>query len=237
LKSKQLPFRFFAAYRELANVGNAGSRVFDVLETAIEHSVENMPKLHGKTVIAIDTSGSMRSAISSKSSVTCADIAKLLAVMGAKICDDVIVYNFDTEIDKLHYTNRGGIISTSMAIETRGGGTNISLPLQKMLADNIHADRLIILSDNEINSSWEGRFGWYGAVQPCQPLADEYRRKFNKDFWVHAIDLQGYGTQQFVGSKTNIIAGWSEKLLEFINLAEKGIDTQVKTIEEYGNED
>ena len=70
-------------------------------------------------------------------------------------------------------------------------------------------------------------------MTPCQPLADEYRRKINKDFWVHAIDLQGYGTQQFVGAKTNIIAGWSEKLLEFINLAEQGIDTQVKAIENY----
>lgn len=241
LKSKQLPFRFFSAYREIANVSNAGSRVFDTLETAIEHSIENMPKLHGKTIIAIDTSGSMTHPISSRSSIACADIAKLLAVMGAKICDDVIVYNFDTKIEKLHYTNRGGIISTTMAIETMGGGTNISLPLQKMLSDNIHADRLIILSDNEINQSWNGSnygsFWGYGyTAKPCQPLADEYRRKLNKDFWVHAIDLQGYGTQQFVGAKTNIIAGWSEKLLEFINLAEQGINTQIKAIEEYGNE-
>lgn len=235
LKSKQLPFRFFSAYRELANVANAGSRVFDTLETAIEHSVENMPKLHGKTVIAIDTSGSMTFPTSSKSSIACADIAKLLAVMSAKICDDVILYNFDNNIYKFHYTNRGGIISTAMAITTNGGGTNISLPLQKMLSENIHADRLIILSDNEINSSWNGRLGglWYGTVRPCQPLADEYRRKLNKDFWVHAIDLQGYGTQQFVGKNTNIIAGWSEKLLEFINLAEQGIDTQVNAIENY----
>lgn len=30
-----------------------------------------------------------------------------------------------------------------------------------------------------------------------------------------------------------IIAGWSEKLLAFIDLAEKGIDTQVKAIENY----
>lgn len=238
LRSKQLPFRFFSAYRELVNVPNAGSRVFDTLEIALEHSIENMPKLHGKTVIAIDTSGSMDSRITSKSTTTCADIAKLLAVMSAKICDDVIVYNFDTQIQKLHYTNRNGIISTAMAIQTLGGGTNIALPLEKMLDENIQADRLIMLSDNEINSSWNGASygGWWGlttTVKPCQPLADEYRAKFNKDFWVHAIDLQGYGTQQFVGSKTNIIAGWSEKLLEFINLAESGIDNQVKAIENY----
>lgn len=233
LKSKQLPFRFFSAYRELQNVSNAGSKVFDTLEIALEHSIENLPKLKGRTVIAIDTSGSMTSPISSKSKVECADIAKLIAVMGAKLCDDVILYNFDTEISKFNYTNRGGIISTSLAINTNGGGTNISLPLQKMLVENVQADRLIILSDNEINTSWDCYSNWFYSSKPCQPLADEYRRKINKDFWVHAIDLQGYGTQQFIGAKTNIIAGWSEKLLEFIDLAEKGIDTQVKAIENY----
>lgn len=240
LRSKLLPFRFFSAYREVADMGNVGSRVLDVLETAIEYSIENMPRLHGKTVIAIDTSGSMTDPISAKSTISCADIAKLIAIMGAKICDDVIVYNFDTKIDKLHYTNRGGIISTAMAVDTKGGGTNISLPLQKMIDECITANRLIIISDNEINSSWNGRLGfWWGdnTVQPCQPLADEYRRKINNDFWVHAIDLQGYGTQQFVGTKTNIIAGWSEKLIEFIDFAEKGIDTQVRAIENYGEAD
>jgi hypothetical protein len=100
-----------------------------------------------------------------------------------------------------------------------------------MLEDNLFVDRLIMLSDNEINTSWEN--GDYWGRNPCQPLADEYRKKINPNLWVHAIDLQGYGTQQFIGKNTNIIAGWSEKLLEFINLCEEGIDTQIKRIENY----
>jgi len=46
-------------------------------------------------------------------------------------------------------------------------------------------------------------------------------------------DLQGYGTQQFFGRKFNLIAGWSEDVLSFIGLAERGIGSLVKTIEEY----
>lgn len=227
LKSKQLPFRFFAAYRELGNVANAGSKVFDVLETAIEYSIENMPKLKGKTVIAIDDSGSMGSPISSKSSIKCEDIAKLLAVMGAKMCDDVILYRFSDNISKLTYSSRGGIIEKALSIKSNWGGTDTTLPLQVMIKNNIQADRLIILSDNEINSG-------YGYT--CQTYADKYRQAINKDLWVHAIDLQGYGTQQFIGKNTNILAGWSERLLEFINLAEQGIDNQVKYIENYKGE-
>ena len=81
-----------------------------------------------------------------------------------------------------------------------------------------------MFSDNEITY-------WYEYT--CQTLVDKYRKTINPNLWVHAIDLQGYGTQQFIGAKTNIIAGWSEKILEFIQLAEEGIDTQVKRINDY----
>ena len=64
-------------------------------------------------------------------------------------------------------------------------------------------------------------------------MADKCRKANNNDFWVHAVDLQGYGTQQFTGPKTNIIAGWSEKLFDFILLAEEGEGNLEKKIQEY----
>lgn len=224
LKSKQLPFRFYAAYTEVAKLPNAGTKVLDVLETAIQYSVENMPKLSGTTVIAIDTSGSMSNLISNKSSVRCVDIARLLAVMASHICDNAIVYSFDTSIHKMQISTHGGIIQTAQSIMYCGGGTDLSLPLHQMCTLPIKADRLLMFSDNEIN---------YRYKSTCQTLADKYRNTINPNLWVHAIDLQGYGTQQFIGAKTNIIAGWSEKILEFIQLAEEGIDTQVKRINDY----
>ena len=102
------------------------------------------------------------------------------------------------------------------------------LPFQKMIDDNIKADRVIILSDNECNSCG----GWYSR-KPVQSIADEYRKASGNDIWVHAIDLQGYGTQQFHGAKTNIIAGWSEKVFDFIQIAEQGEGTLEKSIEQY----
>lgn len=226
LKSKQLPFRFLSAYREMPT--KAYSKAYDVLETAIEYSCENLPKLYGKTVIAIDVSGSMSSTISAKSNVRCSDISCLLGVIASRICDDFVVYTFDDELYHPRITHRSPILETTMRINKCGGGTNLKLPLNKMIHDNIYADRLIILSDNEINHGWYGRYS-----KTCQTLADSYRNTINPNLWVHAIDLQGYGTQQFIGGKTNIIAGWSERVLEFIALAENGIDTQVQKIENY----
>lgn len=95
-----------------------------------------------------------------------------------------------------------------------------------MIDDKINADRIIVLSDNMNNyNSW--------GSKPTQYYADEYRIITNNDIWVHGVDLQGYGTQQFHGAKTNIIAGWSEKVLDFILLAEQGEDTLIQRINNY----
>ena len=222
-RSKQLPFRFLSAYKELENIG--GSRVFDALENAIEASVDNIPKLAGTTVIAVDVSGSMRDTVSEKSKVRCYEIAMLLGLVANKICENSIFYTFNNDIKKYPVSHRSGILETALK-SSCGGGTDMFLPFNKMIADRVKADRIIVLSDNECN-----RGGYWG--KPVQTLADEYRKATGNDIWVHAIDLQGYGTQQFYGAKTNVIAGWSEKVFNFIKLAEQGEGTLEKTIENY----
>ncbi len=221
-RSKQLPFRFLSAYKELGNIG--GSRVFDALENAVEASIANVPAIPGTTVIAVDTSGSMGNVVSAKSKVNCCEIAMTLGLIANKICDDSIFYTFDTDIRKYTFSKRNGILYTAMNCSNPGWGTNMGLVFNKMTSEHIKADRVIILSDNECNS------GYRGTVQS---LADEYRKKTGNDIWVHAIDLQGYGTQQFHGAKTNMIAGWSEKVFDFIRLAEQGEGNLEKAIENY----
>lgn len=222
-RSKQLPFRYLSAYKELENIG--GSRVFDALENAVEASVENMPKLEGTTVIAVDTSGSMSSAISAKSTVKCYEIAMMLGLIANKICENSIFYTFDTAIKKHPVSRRNGVLYTTIHSASCGGGTRMHLPFVAMIQEKINADRVIVISDNECNGGY-----W---SKPVQSLADEYRKLTGNDIWVHAIDLQGYGTQQFHGKKTNVIAGWSEKVFSFIKLAEQGEGNLERTIEQY----
>lgn len=223
-RSRQLPFRFLSAYKELQDIG--GSRVFDALENAVEASIENMPTLTGTTVIAVDVSGSMGQSISANSKIRCCEIAMLLGLMAHRICEDSIFYTFDDSIKKYALSKRNGILYTAMRSPC-GGATYMHLPFEKMIKDGIKADRIIILSDNQCNGS--GRY----TRKTVQALADEYRKKTGNDIWVHAIDLQGYGTQQFHGAKTNIIAGWSEKVLEFVQLAECGEGSLAQMIETY----
>ncbi|MBR4874149.1 MAG: TROVE domain-containing protein [Clostridia bacterium] len=226
-KSRQLPFRFLSAYTQLRGIGD--KKTFDALEAAVDASVDNLPTLPGKTVIAIDVSGSMGSPISTKSQVRCDEIAMMLGMIANRICENSIVYTFENRIRKLDVPTRTGILYATVNHSMCGGGTNMSLPFEQMIKEKIQADRIIILSDNMCNSG-----GTYWNRSTVQSLANEYRATTgNRNFWVHAIDLQGYGTQQFHGERTNIISGWSEKVFDFILLAEKGEGSLEKAVAQY----
>lgn len=255
-KSKQLPFRFFSAYRTLESEHLITPEIHRALETAINASIDNLEKLLGRTLIAVDVSGSMGNKISYKSDIRCADIASLFGAMAHKLCEDATVCYFEASKDLYrdyyermglsfpierfknseecgyrieHYGKYDSILDIALTNSFTGGGTDLSLPMQFALdvdkGKNLKPfNRIIYFSDNECNS---------GLARTVQGLADEYRRKYNKDFWVHGVDLQGYGTQQFCGKNFNLIAGWSDRVLSFISLAETGVGNLIKEIEEY----
>ena len=227
-RSKQLPFRFLSAYKSLDGMRRVGSRAFDALENAVDASIGNIPHIPGTTVIAVDVSGSMGANISAKSDIRCVEIGMMLGLFANRICENSLFYTFDTRIKKYSYSRRAGILDTCLHDAAHGGGTDMGLPFEAMVKDHVDADRVIIISDNECNSG----ICWF-RNKPVQGLADEYRRASGKNIWVHAIDLQGYGTQQFAGAKTNLIAGWSEKVFNFILLAEQGEGTLEKTVAAY----
>nr|WP_316626378.1 TROVE domain-containing protein [uncultured Ruminococcus sp.] len=241
-KSRQLPFRFFSAYRMLEQENLMTPEIHRALENALTVSVENLDTVPGRTLIAVDVSGSMGSCISRKSTVMCSEIAGLLGAMSSRICEDAAVCYFDCpggwsclRGDKgyivEHYGKYDSILEICRKHIFSGGGTRMDLPMKFALEEDKSAsikpfDRVIYFSDNVCNSSSYG-------IKTVQSMVDKYRKKYNPDFWVHGVDLQGYGTQQFCGKNFNLIAGWSDKVLEFILLAEKGIGSLVQTIEEY----
>ena len=241
-KSRQLPFRFYSAYLTLQSQNIMSADVHRALETAIEASVANMEIIPGRTLIAIDVSGSMGSRISKNSEVRCCDVASLLGALASRICEDAEVCYFDaagsysTNGRKGYTVKRYGKFDSILEIcsgsRFYGGGTQMDLPMIYALEEDGSRDikpfdRVIYFSDDECNSYSRG------LERTVQGLADKYRAEYNKDFWVHGVDMQGYGSQQFCGSQFNLIAGWSDSVLPFINLAERGIGSLVSEIAKY----
>ena len=233
LKNKQLPFRYYSAYKVLKSEGIGTSKIYDALEIAIKTSTKNIDRLPGKTLIAADVSGSMTSHISAKSDLACAEVAVLMLSIANYICEETITTTFDNNLYMCNLSTQNGIIANANSIEVNGGGTDITLPLRYLLDKKIFVDRIILLSDNEINIGYSNNMGYGGTKTSCQALVEEYKRRINPNVWVHAIDMQGYGTQQFKGRNVNIIAGWSERVFDFISSVEQGMDSLIDKIGSY----
>lgn len=210
-KSKQLPFRFMTAYENVE-----GNREFtDAISEAMDIAVLNTPHLPGRTLIAIDSSGSMSG-----------DPMKKAAIFGATLAQanknsEVILY--DTRVKVLTVSGRTPVIDIAKKIENEamGGGTATSLVFQYAIQNKKIFDRIIIVSDNE---SWSDG---YGGVQANY---NEYKKMANP--FVYAIDIQGYGTKDVSGGKVFHLTGWSGRLLDFIGKVEEG-DSIIKYIEQY----
>ena len=221
-------------------------QIHTALEKALTASIANMEQIPGRTLIAVDVSGSMSSTISAKSEVRCCDIASLMGAMASRVCKDATVCYFDYTgswsingkdgYRIAQHSKDESVLNIALQNSFSGGGTDMSLPMRYALEQDQKTrakrqahpfDRVIYFSDNMCNHSFDGK------NLPVQSMVDQYRAKYNKNFWVHGIDLQGYGTQQFCGSKFNLIAGWSDAVLPFIMLAERGITTLVDTIAAY----
>jgi hypothetical protein len=106
-----------------------------------------------------------------------------------------------------------------------GGGTNTSAVFD-WATQKGNYDRIIIISDNE---SWQDS-GWRGGGTNTR--YNEYKKSTGTDPFIYAVDIQGHGTKDVEGGKVFHLAGWSDRLLDFIGNAEKG-EILVKYVETF----
>lgn len=213
--SRQLPFRFITAYDNV--MGNR--KLTDAISVAMDIAVSNTPELKGKTLIAVDASGSMSGDPIKKASIFGATLVK------ANTNADLILY--DTKVQELSVSGRTPVIDIAKRIEnaTMGGGTETSLVFRYAYATAKNYDRIIIISDN---ASWN--------ENSVQSSYNEYKESTGTDPFVYAIDIQGYGTKDITGGRVFHLCGWSNRLLDFVGAIEKG-ETLIDYIKNYEPEE
>jgi hypothetical protein len=209
--SKQLPFRFYNAYDNIDN-----QTMLESISKALDISLSSVPKFEGKTLIAIDTSGSMSGDPVKKASILAATLFKSNDA-------DLIQYNSSVSNFKLMKGDSTLTITNQIIEKANGGGTETSLVYKyalKQLEKGVKYDRIIILSDNE---SWlEGKYG-------VQKYYNEYR-KLN-DCFIYCFDLQGYGTKDISSNKAIHLGGYSDRIFDFMKYIEEG-ESLIKLIEQ-----
>ncbi len=231
IKSKQFPYRFFSAYREIEDgtEGFATTQMLEAIETALETSIQNMPKITGKTFLSADNSGSMDNPVSGRSKVMRSEIANLSMAIAAKFCENTICSIFGQSFGLLSFPKTNGAISNMRKITNGmvGHATNGYLTIDYLLQNNIKADRIILFSDEQM-------YDTSGYNNSLYEKLIEYKRKINPKVFVYCFDLAGYGTLQIPEDESNVIqiGGFSDKIFRFMRIFEGEKQTALKKIEE-----
>jgi hypothetical protein len=239
-KSRQLPFRFYSAHRELQQQAFA-SEGLRAVEQALDHSLSNVIKLPGKTFIMSDASGSMSNPLSTKSTLTYKDVAMLMSSMANSISEEATVAIFGQDYKFFTVTPEAPVLQTVQFFNQQhvGHATYLHKPLEALLASKTKVDRIVVFSDMQAYTQRQLGFSGWGrtaeTIRQPQEIINQYRKEVNPDVWVHSVDLTGHSTTQFMGKNVNLMGGWSEKILDYILLAEKGMGTLVEEIQSYTN--
>lgn len=218
-KSGVMPFRIYSAYKSCA--AHASSALWHAMNDALLTSATNLPRLTGRTAVLIDTSASMQDPVSRRSVVHCTDAAAVLGAIVCSMADAAYPFAFAIEVTSINYLDSPlGFIET-LQDTFNVWGTDIEGAVEEIVGRRLDVDRVIILTDNEANDQ----------IGVAQEALDRLRETLGHDVWLHAWDLQGYGTTQFAGEHVTHLAGFSDAALKFIAAAEDGFATQLDAIE------
>lgn len=228
-KSRQFPFRFMSAYRELSIAG-ASSKIMDAVADAMELAVGNVPELPGITFVVSDNSASMGSVLSDKGSVSYKDIANLFAAIAHKKLGTNIVGVFGESYKTVGLSSRNSILANKEVLENTdvGHSTNTYETIDWLTKTKTKVDRIIIFSDMQ---AWDSRC-WDSRINTTQESYDRYCATMGIKPHVYSIDLAGYGTSDFDPKKPQIhlLSGWSEKIFDYILAMETEPDAAMSDI-------
>lgn len=219
-QSKQLPMRFLSAYRNVVSDTFKHS-----IELALQESLNNVPPLKGRTLILIDTSGSMHSPMSDKSELMRWDAAVIFGLALASRCEDAEVVSFSDAQRGYSWTMRrqvGGDSASKVFPAVKGesllrgierwekGGFFIGAGTDTAGAVNRHFDRhdrIVILTDEESQT-----LNVYGRVPASTIKID--------------VNLAGYGHSHTGPETPNLIklAGLTDAMFTLIPSLEAGLN-------------
>lgn len=159
-KSRQFPFRFLAAHRNVPSL-----RWGHALDKALTASLANVPALTGRTLILVDLSGSMQDRAGGRNSdMTRADVAKVFGAGLAMRTDPTLVW-FDTSSGRVDVPAGGSLLRLVESFPRAGGGTNTAAAVARWFAGH---DRVVIVTDEQ--AAYDGYHSVSGSVPASVPM-------------------------------------------------------------------
>lgn len=212
-RSLVMPFRYYTAYKEIekSNISRA-TDIMTAIDDACEIALNNVPKLDGKTLVALDDSGSMTWANGNPNPI---EIGALFSAVLIKVnkCD-FLMFSDDAKYVNINPKDSLMTITKHIISLGGGGGTDFGYPFLKA---RDKYERIIILSDMQ---GWAEESSW-GSTTKAPTAFREYKKKYEVNTHLYSFDLQGYGTLEFPESQVYCMAGFSEKIFDIMKLLEQ----------------
>lgn len=233
LKGKQFPFRYYSAYEMIQKSDvNHQEMILDALQNCMRISLNNMPRLKGKTICLSDNSGSAWGTFNSEyGTVTVATIGNLSSVITAMNSDEGAVCVFGDDIKIIPIHSADGVLSQTQQVNVEGQKVGratengIWIFFKEAIDKKQYWDQIFIYSDMQA-----GHGGLYGlhpeeyADYRCRKvnidvlkLIETYRRKVNPKVNVFSVQTAGYENVVLpeYTYRCNILSGWTGKELLF----------------------
>jgi len=217
LSSKQLPFRFLSAYREIKNMKSKyASAILDALEDAVMCSAKNIKGFGFNTsvVIACDVSGSMQHAISPKSSIFLYDIGLMLAMLLQSQCKNVVSGMFGDTWKTINMPKRNVLANVQEYYRREGEvgySTNGHLVIESLIRKREQVDKIMLFTDTQM---WNSNNTDHSFAKSWSNY-----KKIAPDAKLYLFDLSGYGKQPLNIQQNDVylLAGWSDKIFDILS--------------------
>ena len=223
-KSKQLPFRYLSAYREIEKVNSTQTiMLMNALEAAVKCSASNIEGFDENTrvLLASDVSGSMGSLISSRSTVRNYDIGMVLSMLLRNRCKQVLAGIFGDDWKVVNMPNDNILMATRQLerlCNTVGFSTNGYKVIDWLIENKMVMDKLMMFTDMQMWDS-SGRY---------KEIEDSWRtyKKMAPNAKLYLFDLAGYGQLPLRLAEPDVylIAGWSDRIFDVLSAIDKGED-------------
>ncbi len=211
-QSLVMPFRFTTALEAVtaANLPRSND-VLAALGVAVDFSLRNVPKFPGRTLLALDASGSMMGRPIKIGALFAATLVK---------ANDADLMLFSSDAAYLPVNRRDTTLTLAKFIEgkAQAAATNFHAIFQRARG---HYDRVIILSDMQ---------GWVGHDAPTAAF-ETWKQRYHADPKVFSFDLQGDGTLMFPQRNIFCLAGFSDKTLDTLKQLDDDPAALIRTIE------
>lgn len=222
--SKVMPYQLYSAYKMLSRKSKNTIRISDALIDAIDLSVENVADIDGYSAIFVDLSGSMNHMISMYSSVSCSDMACLLAAIAVKK-SNARVFAFADYAKEVKVSAKSTVIDTMEKIRNTdvGGCTYLMKAMKEVEKLGDKFDNVIILSDGDAYTcdTRTGILSLGGAWgESCDKLCTKLIKNGTfKRFFINNLSARDFTIVNTDDYRKNLVTGFTERYIDEINFS------------------